>query len=705
MTRAGRMLAGAMLIGAMLVGLTLVGCGAPEPRGVLLVTIDTCRADRLGCYGATSAITPTLDALAANGALFLQASATAPITAPSHASILTGLYPDRHTVRDNGAGRLPDEAVTLAETFADAGWNTAAFLAAVPLDAVFGTDQGFATYDDDFVELPDGATLISRLDTDQRIAGEVAELALPWLRNAAESRAPWFAWVHFFDPHSPYTAPGGPPGPGRSAYDGEITYVDTQLARLLAVIDDDTVVAVIADHGEALGEHGEKTHGFFLYDDVLRVPWILRGPGVAAGVRVATAVSAVQVMPTLLELAGLPVPPGIDGRSALARLSASPRADDQPVFAEALFPRLNFGWSGTRSVRSGGWKLIEAPELELYHVAEDPTEQHNVLAEHPEIVSELLEKLHAHADRGGELEATPSEVGDEMLARLEGLGYLGVAGNADSDAELWDFTRRNPADMIDMFHELERLPTKVLSGTREEADAFADALRAMDPDNVQILKRIARIRIRASHWDAARSICRDVVALAPDDLEAWRNLATVETRTGRRDDAIAALARTVELAPADTVGLRLLSTQVNERASELKLSGDVTAALDLLYAHLEALSEDVTTRNNLAWTLANRNLDVVAALEHARKARELAPDDPIILDTFGWAAIRAGHPEDAVEPLRRALALTSDSEVRAHLGIALCAAGRADEGRPLLKQATTERRSLLEIPEVSRWTP
>ncbi len=693
-----------VLAGALMLTTATSACDSGRrPESILLITIDTCRADRIGAYGAGRAATPTMDRLAEDGAVFLQATAPAPVTLPSHASVITGLYPDRHGVRDNGAGRLPDEAVTLAEILADEGWRTAAFLAAVPLDAVFGTDQGFDLYDDDFVEGDLGAEVITRLDSDQRVASEVLEPALPWIRDAARSGEPWFAWVHFFDPHAPYAPPADVTArhPGLSPYDAEIAAVDRAIAQLLAELEDETLVAVVADHGESLGDHGENTHGFFLYESVMRVPWILRGPGVPAGERVEDPVSIVAVMPTLLDAAGLPAPEGLDARSALplARGEEEPEA----VFAEAMFPRLNFGWAATRSVRVGSWKFIESPRPELFDLSTDPGETNNLAAERPDRVEDLRARLEDHFDRGGRLNAVPAGVTDEMLERLEGLGYVGAGGDADADEELWDFDRLDPRDGLGIFRELEQLPTVVLSGTEEEADAFIARLRSMDPGNVAILKKILKIRLRAQHWEKALAVADELVAALPDDLEVRRDQATAAMRSGDGARARESLRRVLELDPSDEIGRQYYSAVVNEEALTLSRTGRQPEAVAMLRESLPLLPDDVDTLNNLAWILADASLDPQAALEFAGQARALAPDDPVVLDTFGWAAIRAGRPDDAIEPLRRALEATRDAEVRAHLGLALLAGGRSEEGLAELKAAIRKRPELRELPETKRW--
>jgi arylsulfatase A-like enzyme/Flp pilus assembly protein TadD len=726
----------AAALGATLAAPLGGGCGAPSPpRAVLLVTIDTCRADRLGCYGG-GVSTPAIDGLAADGTLFLQAGATAPITLPSHLSILTGLYPDRHTVRDNGEGPLPDEAETLAETLHDAGWTTGAFVSAAPLHGSFGVGQGFDRYDDAFLTVPEGGTVMSRLDHDQRIATDVTTLALDWIRGAAAGDAPYFAWVHYFDPHSPYTPPAEfATGDPLADYGGEIAYVDSEIARLLAAVGDGALVVVVADHGESLGEHEELTHGFFTYESALHVPWVLRGPGVPHARRVETPVSLVGVTPTILDLLDVAGPAGLDGTSARALFAADAPDDAAPVYAEALFPRLHFGWAATRSVREGKWKLIDAPEPELYDLAADPDELRNLAADHPDRVDALRADLLEHANRGGALPvADAGGIDPAMKERLEGLGYLGATNAAPSAEEddLWDGGRRSPRDMIGVFHELERLPQTVMGGTREESDAFVRDLLAEDPGNVELLRSVAKLRLRAGHLDAALRRGREILAIDPDDVDAWRLVANTQLAAGDSAAAIASVRGALERDPADVAGhLRLASLlaargrteeaivaydaalalsparreAVLGKASALSNAGRKRAAAAVLRDHVSALPDDIDVRNNLAWLLANERIDPAEALVHARLARKLAPDDAAVLDTFGWAAIRSGHADEAIEPLRRALDATGDAEVRAHLGIALAATGRAAEGTAMLRAAVQERPALRAIPEVAERLP
>ncbi len=282
------------------------------PPNVLLVTIDTLRFDRVGAYGYAAAETPVMDALARRGVRFTTAIAHAPLTAPSHASILTGLLPLGHGVRDNGAFVLPRQPTTLAEAFRGAGYSTAAFVSGFPLDHRYGFARGFDTYDDHLQRGGDAR----RAAYVERSAADASRAALAWMKGA---RRPWFAWVHYFDPHAPYEPPADLQARfAASPYDGEIASVDRELGALLKAVDTDAspaLVLVTSDHGESLGEHGEATHGVFVYDATLRVPWIMAGPGVPQG-RVSDVVArGIDVLPTLVDYAGLTVPAGVLGRS------------------------------------------------------------------------------------------------------------------------------------------------------------------------------------------------------------------------------------------------------------------------------------------------------------------------------------------------------------------------------------------------------
>ena len=399
------------------------GCAAPAPepppasraRHLILITIDTLRADRVGAYGYARARTPRIDALAARGVRFEHAYATAPITLPSHASLLTGRYPPGHGSRHNGM-RVDSAVPTIATVLSTAGFATGGFVSAFPLDRRFGLNNGFSTYGD---RMPRGTR--GRLEN-ERPGRDTVDEALAWLTpTLTASRANGgriFLWVHLFEPHAPY----GQPGSGRSVadrYDDEIAESDAQVGRILDALGQDaasSVIVVAADHGEAFGEHGEISHSLFVYDTTLRVPLVIAGPGVPTRT-VGSPVSLVDVAPTVLPLLGLARldSDGVD----LAPTFTGADAPARDLYAESWAPLLDFGWSPLRSLRSQGFKYIEAPRAELYETARDPDETRDLAAADAPRAAQLRDRLARYAI--GPTEAAP--IDRDALARLQALGY------------------------------------------------------------------------------------------------------------------------------------------------------------------------------------------------------------------------------------------------------------------------------------------
>src|SRR3954468_3340749 len=385
---------------AILIGLLALSaaCNRAQPaapvapvRHILIISIDTLRADRVGAYGYATARTPSLDALARAGVRFDRAFATAPITLTSHASLLTGRYPPGHGARHNGVQVNPN-VPTIADRLAHDGFATAAFVAAFPLDRRFGLNKGFQTYGDRLPRTPDG-----RL-ANERPGRAVADEAIAWIGSHRQDR--FFVWVHFFEPHAPYGDPSDPAEAARpvsARYDDEVAEADRQIARVLDALGDaraSTLVIAAADHGEAFGEHGEVSHSVFAYDTTLRVPLIVGAPGRGhAGTVVRDAVSLVDVAPTAAALAGGGAfeSDGIDLSPALAGGSLPSRA----LYAETFAPLLDFAWSPLRTLRSGRWKYIAAPRPELYDVDADPAEMRDVLGSHPTEASDLARRTDA----------------------------------------------------------------------------------------------------------------------------------------------------------------------------------------------------------------------------------------------------------------------------------------------------------------------
>ena len=367
------------------------GCAARPPAllGIIIITLDTTRADYLGAYGSDRVMTPHLDRLAAEGVVFEQAATVAPLTLPAHSSLFTGLLPPRHGVRDN-AGPLDERHQTLAEILRARGFDTAAFVGSVVLGASRGLAAGFDVYQDG---LKAGRPLSAGL---QRPADHVVDEAVAWLNRRTDR--PFLLWAHLYDPHAPYD----PPEPFRTAYRdnpyaGEIAFADEQIGRLLDVLDqrrllDRTAVVIAADHGESLNEHGEIGHGFFIYESSTRTPFVIRAPFPRTNARrVTDPVRSVDLAPTLLDLLGLPALPGRTAGTSLVPLMTGDSVElNLDGYAEAMYPLHHYGWSALRALRAGRFKLIDAPRPELYDLDADVSESKDVAAANPEVVKKLL---------------------------------------------------------------------------------------------------------------------------------------------------------------------------------------------------------------------------------------------------------------------------------------------------------------------------
>jgi arylsulfatase A-like enzyme/Tfp pilus assembly protein PilF len=458
----------------------VIATAQPQAPNVLLVTIDTVRADRIGAYGYTKGATPAIDRLAREGVRFADATTQAPLTGPAHAAILTGQYPARLGVRDNASTPIPPGTTTIAGIFKARGYRTGAFVGAFIVGPEYGFGQGFDTVDARFAQFSTGMKLQA-----QRRGGEVTDAALAWLRAGSQ---PFFAWVHLYDAHAPYEAP--PPFRARfqaSPYDGEVAYVDSCIAKLVAALEqsgqlDRTLVVVVADHGEGLGDHGEAEHGLFLYDTVLRVPWIMRLPARdAAGAVVKTQVRTIDVAPTIAAVAGLSLPK-VDGESVVPLVRGGAPREPAPSYAETFYPKWHFGWSELKSMRVGDWKYIDAPTPELYDMRADAGERRNLVDARGPLANGLsTEMSKVQSGFGSAATVDAPQPDPETLARLRSLGYVGIAAPS---------TGARGADPKDMVGRIEAF--------RSGVTRAIDALGRRQPDvAIAELKKLLEINERS----------------------------------------------------------------------------------------------------------------------------------------------------------------------------------------------------------------
>jgi arylsulfatase A-like enzyme/tetratricopeptide (TPR) repeat protein len=574
-----------------------------EKPNVILISLDTTRADHLGCYGNSNARTPAIDGLAQRGVLFAQAAATAPLTLPSHSSIMTGLYPTNHGVRLNGTNALSQEHTTLAEALGERGYQTGAFVGAFVLDARWGLKQGFQTYDDQF-----DLSKFKQLDLAavQRPANQVVDAALAWLER--EKTKPFFAWIHLYDPHTPYE----PPEPlltefrsrgGEGLYDGEIAFADQQVDRILSWLkasglDQRSLIVIVGDHGEGLGSHGEGTHGFYVYDYAMHVPFIVATPiNELQGMRVDSQVSLVDVLPTVLALTGVNPKRQVHGRSLLPLMFGASTAGESYAYSESMAPELQFGWSALHSLRSRRFKYIEAPRPELYDLIADPKETTNVFAQHASLAFEMgrqLDRLIEDTSRDAPAPEA-ANLDKETQERLAALGYVGNAAPANKPAggsgELAD-----PKDKLDVFIAVQRAGELMVKGEYEEsARALEHAVR-QEPAMPQALLMLGSCYTELGRTTEAKARFDQVLKNDPQNIQALIGLANILLDEGQTNDVVTLCKRTISLDPRNSQAYALLGNAYIEQQQPL-------TALPYLEKAVEIQPKITQNRLNLAASL------------------------------------------------------------------------------------------------------
>ncbi|HYH47753.1 MAG TPA: sulfatase-like hydrolase/transferase, partial [Thermoanaerobaculia bacterium] len=549
----------------------LPGDLTPGRLNLVVVTLDTTRADRLGCYGSEDVLTPHLDRLAARGTLFEQAVSATPLTLPAHSSLFTGLLPGGHGVRDNGGFHLAEERLTLAEILRDKGWATGGFVAAYVLDRRWGIAQGFDHYLDDF-DLSKFKS-VSMGDI-QRPGDEVVKHGLEWIRTVSGggnggAEKPFFAWLHLYDPHTPYAPPE--PFAGQYAgrpYNGEIAWTDEVVGRLLDGLDGlgltgRTLVAVIGDHGESLGEHGETGHGFFVYEPTTRVPFLLAGPYPGlAGRRVPGVVRQIDLLPTLLELLGVEAP-ATQGQSLVPAILGRPDAPVLTGYSEAFYARYHYGWSELRALRQGRWHFIEAPRPELYDLEADPGEQRNLASAERRTVAALRQELARLEQSTGPAPAAaaPLEEDEETLRKLAALGYLG--SRVDTEKSWRDLP--DPKDRIHVYNLMDRARDEIVTSAPDRAIATLREVLAEDPEVIDAWFMLGNAFLQKREWEEAAAAYRKTLEKKPDHDYAVIGLADTLVATGRVDDAVLGYQRYLARDPDNAqVAYRLAQVLLDE---------------------------------------------------------------------------------------------------------------------------------------------
>ena len=667
---------------------------------VLLITIDTLRADRVGAFGGKKPLTPTLDRLAGEGIRLTRAYASAPLTLPSHASLMTAASPPVHGVRNNSLFRLGDKLPTLATLLKSAGYRTGAFVGAFVLDARFGLNRGFDVYDDRYGEKASG----DPGEGPERRAEDVIRPAAAWIVNPQSAvrspQSPWFAWIHLYDPHAPYSAPE-PYASQHEPYDAEVAYTDAMVGRLLddlrgAGLLDRTLIVVTADHGESLGEHGETTHGVFVYDVTMKVPAVLWAGSRIGGGALDSVARVIDLAPTVLDLVGVAVPSTFEGRSLVPALK-DPGTEQVPAYLEAMDAQLTRNWAPLTGLVAGAFKLIDLPVPELYDLAADPGETTNLFARNPERARALESRLRDHvaqlAARGSAEERIALDA--DARRRLQALGY--VTGTADPGKRVYT-DADDPKQLMGPANDLDRAlaafkqgaPDRGMAAVREimrshpQFTTAAGILASMQRDTgdlagaVATLEDVVRRGIadqslmvvlagylqEAGALDRSASLLEAVIAAHPDYAEAWNSLGVVYSRLGRHSDARAAFRKVIALDPTsakayENIGIDALA------------AGDPAAAVAALR---EALTID-------PWLSAAHN-------------------------ALASVYLRQGREDDAIAEWR--IALQSNPrmfDALYNLGMVLYKAGRRDEARAYLERFVREAPPGRYAADIAKLTP
>ena len=518
-----------------------------------MISVDTLRADHLGCYGYRKVSTPHLDALARRGTLFSQVDSLVPLTLPSHTSLLSSTYPFVHGIEENGQ-KVPGGVVTLTEVLKARGYSTAAFIGGYVLDARFGLNQGFDLYDSPFHLRPDPGEEPPEV---KRPAEAVLASASQWINT--QSGHPFFVFIHLYDAHRPYA---------HGSYDAEIAYIDDAIGRFQESLAtrkllQDTLIVLTSDHGESLGEHGEQTHGYFIYESTLRVPLILRWPRAAAQypARVDEPASLLDLAPTVLDFLDIPAPPQFQGHS-LIRLLRPHSRESEPVYAESMYARDHLACSSLRSIRVGRYKYIEAPKPELYDLATDPGETQNRYESDRPVALDLKARLQSLYK--GEQQTARKPVDPEVISRLRSLGYLGggaskTASGADPKDRLGEYERygraiqfANTGHLSEAIREFKRLLEEdgqnvqahfylavsyYRSGRLDDAVKALDATLTTSSDYAPAEELLGTIWLLKKDYARARQQFTHLAAVAPENFGAHYNLGILAMREGHMQEA------------------------------------------------------------------------------------------------------------------------------------------------------------------------
>jgi len=634
---------------------------ADKQPNVLFIVLDTLRQDYLGCYGKKDILTPHIDSLAKNGVLFENAIAQVPLTFPSHVSFFTSTYPQYNNVRDNGTDFLDPSFITLAEVFKDAGYTTAAFVSSIVLEARYGLNQGFLTYDDKMP--PETQKKIIPGFEEERTAEKTTALAIEWLKQNQQKK--FFLWVHYYDPHMPYQ----PPSPYKemysaSPYAGEIAFADVYIGKLLAELknlrlEENTLIVFCADHGESLGEHGEDTHAIFVYDATQKVPLIFCYPKMLPqGKRIKFQVRLLDIAPTILDILKIKKPAQFQGESLLGMMLGKEKKDF-PAYCESYYAHRHYNWEPLVALRSPAYKYISSSHPELYDLTVDPQELNNILDKQPQIAKSLQKKLEKFLKQtSSRKKALRKEIDRETQAKLLSLGY--VSGKTKQKAAV-------PLEMIKLLQDIPRYVQLANAGFLEEAISGFQKIAEIDPDNPDVYTRLAQCFQHLEKYPEAIKYYKKAAYLRPESSESHNGLGETYRNLGRIDEAIKEFSLANSLEPNNPRFLNNLAWAYQKKGEFAKAIATYTQALSLapdncgLYLNLA-----------ICYRLQNDFAKARKALEKAKeKTREGSPELSALYVESCALEAQENNLKEAVQYCQKALEISPDNP-DAYLNLGAC---------------------------------
>ena len=616
----------------------------PQPN-VVFITIDTLRADHLGCYGYKPIKTPNIDALAAESFQFGRAYTPVPVTLPAHTAIFTGTYPTLSGMHDFSGNKLSSKQTTLAAVLKQQGYVTGAVLGSAVLDSRFGLNQGFDFYYDhfDFNRLQE-----SNLEEMERPGNIVADTALDWLAKNSQSK--FFLWMHLYDPHYPYR----PPAPYSEQYkdrlyDGEIAFADAQVGRLISFLKSkglyrNTLIVLTGDHGESLGEHGEKTHGFFIYNATLHVPVLIHLPASTAHKMVTELVSLTDLMPTVLQELKVDIPAQVQGQSLLPLLTE--KNDSRSLYAETFLPLLHFNWSELRSVETDKYHFIQSPKPELYDLTADPAETHNLYSEKKAVAGELQSRLNTLVRQYSADQELAEKTGLDpaLMERLKSLGYAGFSGGNTSTTN--SSSLPDPKDRIEVYELISDAIAESQHGDYQPSTEKLLAALKTEPNSVPVHYLLGLNYYRLREFPKAVEELQRVLQLSPDYELAAFQLGLAYARTGEFDQAIVALKKALELDSTN------FSAAYNLGAAYLKKEMVPEAAA--AFRQSISVNPDYAPAHRALGQILLYQGQADESLVELRRAAELEPRDPETHAALAKALAAKGMNAEADEEMRKA---------------------------------------------------